>query len=381
MATGTTLPTDRVARYHELLLREGAGGLVLTSEPALLHASGVHLYTQRLIPQRPVALVFTPGRAPRMVCCVLELDQVTAEHPDLEIEAFPEFGVDPWRVVARLLGAHGDGHVVVEDTMPVAWCEALREHLGDRRVRVSEGLPMRARMIKDAAEHQRFAEASEAADRALAAGAAAVAPGMTEHEVAEHIVGTFQRLLRERTSEVSAMSIAQRNNRAMHHLPTSDTFSDAGPVRLGIVGRVDGYWIIITRMLILGDDARLLDAYRRYVEVYEASMAELRAGASCAELYERCRDRAASAGFELTTLKTGHGTGLDFRERPWISPAEDGALEPGMILAFDYGLHVEDGSVLHIEDRVAVTDGDPRRLSGGWDLRDPRQGFAGLLPA
>jgi hypothetical protein len=36
--------------------------------------------------------------------------------------------------------------------------------------------------------------------------------------------------------------------------------------------------------------------------------------------------------------------------------------------------------VLHIEDRVAVTEGDPRRLSGGWDLHDPRQGFASLLP-
>jgi Xaa-Pro aminopeptidase len=132
-------------------------------------------------------------------------------------------------------------------------------------------------------------------------------------------------------------------------------------------------------MLILGDDGGLLEAYRRYVEVYEASMAELRPGASCAELYERCRVRAAAAGFELTTLKTGHGTGLDFRERPWISPAEDAVLEPGMILAFDYGLDTDEGHVLHIEDRVAVTDGDPERLSGGWDLRDPRAGFAGLL--
>jgi Xaa-Pro aminopeptidase len=379
MATHITLPADRVARYHELLAEEGAGGLVLTSEPAVQHASGVHLYTQRLIPQRPVALVLTPGRAPRMVCCVLELDQVAAERPELEIDAFPEFGVDPWESVARILSARPDGDVLVEDTMPVAWCEQLRGHLGDRRVRVSADVSTRARAIKDGAEHQRFREASDAADRALAAGAAAVAPGVSEHEVAERIVATFQRLLPGRTSEVSAMSIAQRNNRAMHHLPTADTFTDSGPVRLGIVGRVDGYWIIITRMLILGDDAGLLDAYRRYVEVYEASMAELRPGASCAELYERCRVRAAAAGFELTTLKTGHGTGLDFRERPWISPAEDAVLEPGMILAFDYGLDTEDGHVLHIEDRVAVTDGAPERLSGGWDLRDPRTGFAGLL--
>ena len=375
------MAADRIARYHELLEREGASGLVLTSEAAVLHASGVHLYTQRLIPQRPVALVLGPGREPCLVCCVLELDQVTDEHPGLRIEAFPEFGTNPWELVADMLGGQGEGDVIVEDTMPIAWCDALRAHLGAPRVRVSADLAMAARVIKDDTEHRLFQEASDAADRALAAGAAAVAPGVTEHEVAEHIVTAFQRLLPGRTSEVSAMSIAQRNNRAMHHLPTGDTFTDHGPVRLGIVGRVDGYWIIITRMLILGDDARLLDAYQRYVDVYDESMAELRAGASCAELHERCRRRAAAEGFELTTLKTGHGTGLDFRERPWISPAENGVLEAGMILAFDYGLDTEDGAVLHLEDRVAVTDGDPRRLSGGWALRDARQGFAARLAA
>lgn len=374
-----THDVPRTDRYGALLAEHGAGSLILTSEPAVQHASGVHLYTQRLIPQRPVALVMSRGGALRIVCCILEVDQLRAQHPDLEIEAFPEFGVDPWSIVADLLAESPDGPVVVEDTMPVAWCEALRSRLDGRSVDVSSTLAMDARQIKTPAEHRLFAEASDAADRALAAGAAAIAPATTEREVADEIVATFQRLLHGRTSEVAAMAIAPANNRAMHHLPTATAFGDRGPVRLGIVGRVDGYWIIITRMLVLGAEHYLLDAYRRYVDVYEASMAELRAGESCADLFARCKARAARAGFDLTTLKTGHGTGLDFRERPWLSPAEDRRLEAGMILAFDYGLDTENGVVLHLEDRVAITNGEPLRLSDGWDVRDPRCGHEALL--
>jgi Xaa-Pro aminopeptidase len=97
------------------------------------------------------------------------------------------------------------------------------------------------------------------------------------------------------------------------------------------------------------------------------------------ELYDRCRARAAEAGFELTTLKIGHSTGLDFREWPYVAPQDDAELAPGMVLAYDYGLDGADGTVLHIEDRVAITDDEPRRISDGWDLHDLRGGFTRLV--
>src|SRR3990172_7548620 len=160
----------------------------------------------------------------------------------------------------------------------------------------------------------------------------------------------------------------------MHHASGDDLLPESGPVRLGVLARVDGYWVLITRMLALGEDVGFEEAYARYLGVYEAGMSELAPGAEPAELYERCRARAAAAGFELTTLKIGHGTGLDFRERPWLSPYDHLPLAPGMVLAYDYGLESEAGHVLHVEDRVLVTEEGPRRLSDRWDLADLRGG-------
>jgi Xaa-Pro dipeptidase len=368
---------DRRVRYEELLAAARAGALILTSEPGVLHACGVRLYTQRLIPQRPVAWILTRGRAPVLLCCALEEEQLAAEHPELELAVFPEFGTDPWRTVARLVGDARD--VVVEDTMPAAWADALRVHLGSPRVRVSAELPMRARQIKDDEEQLLLAEVSEAAERALAAGAVGIAPDVSESVVADRILSRFAELLPGRTSELLAMVVAPPNNRSMHHLAGRDLFGETGPVRLGLVGRVDGYWMIITRMLALGSDRSFEDDYRRYLAVYEGTLDELRAGAPCGDLYERCAQRAREWGFSLETLKIGHGTGLDFRERPWIAPGVDDVLEPGMVLAYDYGLDGTGGTLLHVEDRVLVTDDMPRRLSPLWQLDELIDGYVRAL--
>lgn len=354
--------------YDAVLAREGLDAFVLTSEAAVQHATGVRLYTQRLIPERPVVAVLRPSQPPVVVACALEEDQLLVEHPGLALRLFREFGDDPWRTVAGLL--REAARVVVEDGMPAAWLEALRARLPGAELRVSYDLPLEPRLVKCETERGLFAEACRAAERALAAGAALVRPKARESEVAGRIAATFANELGARATEVAGTCVAPQNNRSMHHLSDETPLPDTGPVRLGIVGRLDGYWVLLTRMLLLGEDWSFVEAYRRYLACYEETMAELVTGAEARGLYEDCRRRAASLGFELTTLKVGHGTGLSFRERPWLSPFEDLTLRPGMVLAYDYALEDDGGRVLHVEDRVLVSEDGPRRLSDLWDLQD-----------
>ena len=361
---------SRADAYAAVLARAGADAFVLTSEPAVQHVSGVRLYTHRLIPQRPIACVVCPPGPPVVVVCMLEEDQLAAELPGLAVRGFREFGDDPWEHVASVLRERGAERVVVEDVMPAAWLAALHARLRDAHLVVSYDLPLEPRILKDEAEQALLAEASRAAELALSAGAELCVPGTSEREVADRIAARLPGV-----TEVRGTCIAPQNNRSMHHTSGDGLLPELGPVRLGVVARADGYWVLITRMLVLGEDRVFEEAYARYLGVYEAGMAELVAGAVPAELYASCRERAAAAGFELTTLKIGHGTGLDFRERPWISEHDDLPLAPGMVLAYDYGLESKAGHVLHVEDRVLVTEEGPRRLSDGWDLADLRGGF------
>jgi Xaa-Pro aminopeptidase len=379
-ARGTVEDEGRMAAYAGVLRRARADAFVLTSEAAVRHACGVHLYTQRLIPQRPVVCVLAPPAPPAVVCCVLEQDQIQAQRPGVLARTFLEFDDDPWAHVTDLLGGSGwRGRVVVEDTMPAAWLQRLRTWLAGAELIVSEDLSAEPRAVKDQAEQRLLEEASRAADCALAAGAALVAPGRTEREVAATITKSFLEQFPARATEVTGTCIGPQNNRSMHHVAGDHALPERGPVRLAVVGRVDGYWVLVARMLLLDQDPRLEDAYRRYLAAYQETMAALRPGAICREVYERCCQLVAEAGFELTTLKIAHGTGLDFRERPLVAPVDTTPLVPGMVLAYDYGLETERGEVLHVEDRVLIEYDGPRRLSDGWDTTDLRHGFSRLL--
>src|SRR5688500_17498469 len=106
---------SRLLRYAEVLDRAGADAFALTSEAAVMHASGVRLYTQRLIPQRPVVCVLAPPASPAMVVCALEEEQLISEHGELEMRTYQEFGDDPWAAAVDVLPPRA--RVVVEDTM------------------------------------------------------------------------------------------------------------------------------------------------------------------------------------------------------------------------------------------------------------------------
>ena len=53
----------------------------------------------------------------------------------------------------------------------------------------------------------------------------------------------------------------------MHHRAGPATMPESGPVRVGLVGRLDGYWVLLTRMLVLGRDDRFERAFERYAEL------------------------------------------------------------------------------------------------------------------
>jgi Xaa-Pro aminopeptidase len=367
------VPAPRLDRYSTVLHQARADAMVLTSEPAVQHATGVRLYPMRLIPQRPVACVLAPPQPPILVCVTYETDQLAARHPDLEVRPFRELGDDPWRIVADALGSVQE--VIVEDTMAVTWVDSLRRHLPRAQVRPSYRLPVTPRVIKDPEEHDLLRQASHAAERAIAAGAHLVEPGRSEREVADAIVRSFLDQLSERASEVAGICAGPSNNLSMHHTATAEPIADRGPVRLGIVGRVDGYWILLTRMLGIGEDPTLADLYERYRYAYEETMATLRPGEDPRDLYLACRQRLAAVGFELAADKIGHGTGLDFREPPVISATSTDELQPGAVLAYDYAIAPVDSVMLHVEDRVLIGEDGPERLSAGWDLTDLAGGF------
>jgi len=372
---GADVLARRRSRYAALLDRIGADIAILTSEAAVAHATGIRLYTMALIPERPVVALVTASQT-ALVVWEWEHDQLRAQQPGLSLVGFPEWGVDPWRVVAaETHRLSGRGAAVVLDGMaPVAAVNAL-EAAGFRVTLDRELALLGVRAPKEPEEVDFLRATARAADEAIEAVAGEAVGGRMERDVADAIAARFAAAT---PGEVEAAGIVSgpASNRSNHHLAAEVPLAP-GPVRLGLKARVNGYWVLLTRMAWAGNPrttaARTLaDDYARYIAAHEAGWRSLEPGVRAGSVYALVRDRLLGAGLRLRSPKVGHGTGLSFRELPILRADDPTPVPVGTVLAYDFAILPEStlsGSFVHVEDRILVTDTGPVRLSDAIDTR------------
>lgn len=376
--SGPSIAVGRRPRYQELLERAGASAAIVTSGPGVQHATGVRIYSQAIIPERPVVAVL--GRD-RTALAIWEWDapQVEMEQPELELATFPEFGASPWSRVAELAVsvAGSGGRVLVEETCPAPAVRALEVVGLDVIIDVGfEGF-MAARSVKDAAEIGLATRAARVADESIAAVAALPLGGWTERAVANEIAARF----RDRMSgdvEAAGIVVGPAHLRSTHHLASDEPLTP-GAIRLGLMARIDGMWSLLTRMGWAGDGAQsavdFADDYSAYIDAHAAGWRSMRPGVAAGEIYALVRDRLTQNGLRLRSPKVGHGTGLSFREAPVLRADDPTPLPADSVYAFDYAVYQDStrsGAFVHVEDRILVTPDGPIRLS---DVTDTSQQY------
>ncbi len=361
------LLAQRRAGYLSVLERLGVDGAILTSDAAVGHATGAVLYTSALLPERPIVAVIGAS-ATRLVACDYEIAQLATDIPGLAVDSFPEFGVDPWAVVAET-ARHAIGRnarVVVESTCP--WLAMVALQRGGLSVRIDDGFDglLMARMRKDLTEIGRYSALSHLCDASIAAVSTSATSAWTEQQVASAIFADIAKGL-DGPVEGAGIAAGAEHNMSMHHLSSRSALGGP-PIRLGVKIRSDGYWLLLTRMAAVAGhrNVRLQDDVSRYLDVYRAGMESLRVGATGRSIYEAIRRMLTRHGLELASMKVGHGTGFGFREPPILSADGSVPLEAGMVLAYDFAVNpasTRSGCIIHVEDRILVSNEGPIRLS------------------
>jgi Xaa-Pro aminopeptidase len=136
-------------------------------------------------------------------------------------------------------------------------------------------------------------------------------------------------------------------------------------VVVDIGGRLGGYCSDTTRTLAVGEPpAGFQGLYALLQAAQLAGCAAVRPGVTAASVDAACRDPITAAGHgELFLHRTGHGTGLEEHEAPWIVAGNDEPLEPGMAFSIEPGLYPQGHYGARIEDIVVCTTDGGRRLN------------------
>jgi Xaa-Pro aminopeptidase len=221
------------------------------------------------------------------------------------------------------------------------------------------------RRTKDAGELARLAAAATIADQALNEVRPQLDQGLTEEAFGRTLDFEMRRWGASGPSFDTI--VASGPNAAMpHHRPGSRVIRGGEPVVLDFGARFDGYCSDMTRTVWVGEVAD--PTLRRAVDVVLASqaagVAAVRAGISCADVDQACRQVIADAGWaDFFVHGTGHGVGLDIHEAPSVAATSTDTLEAGNVVTVEPGVYLPGLGGVRIEDTVVVTADGCRPLT------------------
>ncbi|HMO71168.1 MAG TPA: M24 family metallopeptidase [Paracoccaceae bacterium] len=219
------------------------------------------------------------------------------------------------------------------------------------------------RLIKEPAELAALLDNARIADLAQAAVHAAIAPGMTERELAAVARATFA----EHGAVCEFAIVGTGGNSAFPHHHTGDTRLKPGDaVVIDIGARKGGHVSDITRMAAVG---HLPEGYAEVHAVVDAAvraaLAAIRPGVTAQSVDAAARGVIAAAGYgDFFTHRTGHGLGSEVHEPPYITASNPQMLEAGMVFTVEPGVYLPGRFGIRLEE-VAVVTGDGARILSG----------------
>ncbi len=251
-----------------------------------------------------------------------------------------------------------------DDHLSVRTLSKLEEKLGDGTEAVAAGGAVEdLRRVKDAQELALIAEAAKLADAALKQTVEAGFVGKTERAVADY----FEAKVRGFGGTLSFDTIvAAGPNGAQPHAEPGDRVIGRGELVVFDMGaKLDGYCSDGTRTYATGDPGEEGRAvYETVLEAQLASLAAIRPGETGEDVDKVARKVIDEAGHgEHFGHGLGHGVGLDIHEGPRLSLRSDDVLAVNEVVTVEPGIYLAGDLGVRIEDIVVVTDDGVNNLS------------------
>lgn len=214
------------------------------------------------------------------------------------------------------------------------------------------------KLIKTPDEIAIMVEAGHQADRAFAAGFAALRAGISEQEVVAEIEYA---MMKEGVMHMSFDTIVQAGmDAADPHGGPEKTQVQANDLVLFDLGTNNrGYMSDATRTVAFGRDLndKQKDIYKVCLEAQLTAQAAVRPGMRAFELDKIARDIIEKAGYgEYFNHRLGHGIGMSTHEFPSIMEGNEMELKPGMCFSIEPGIYIPGVAGVRIEDCVHVTE-------------------------
>lgn len=240
---------------------------------------------------------------------------------------------------------------------PEAYINALRKQSGTKLKWVPIPNPTTPlRIKKDPEEIKALRKAGNLVARGFHHIQKIARPGMRECDLAAEFESYIRKNGAIKTSFDSI--VAGGENAAYPHYITGDRILRKNDIVLCDIGALaDGYCSDLTRTFFLGKISplgqKIFDIVAR---AQKKAIQAVKPGVKTAQIDRIAREEIERAGYGRRFIhSTGHGVGVEIHEAPWVSPASQEVLEPGMVITVEPGIYLEGWGGVRIEDTLLVT--------------------------
>lgn len=213
------------------------------------------------------------------------------------------------------------------------------------------------RMIKDQNEIKRIQKACEIGDLAYQEILKNIKPGMTERELENIILNSFNQNGATKASFEAIVASGLRS--AMPHGKASDKIINNNEIITCDFGCIyQGFCSDMTRTFALGSiDPKLIEIHNIVSAAQMNGIKAIKPGIKIGEIDKICRDYITAKGYgQYFTHGTGHGLGIEIHEAPWVVKNEQTILRPGMVITVEPGIYIPSLGGVRIEDDILVTE-------------------------
>ena len=303
---------------------------------------------------RPTILVVPREGETLLITPTIDLNSAMAAAMVDRIAAWNDGMGDEWRTELPK-AVHGAKLAIEPEHMPPL-VRAYVDELADAGKTASvTPILARMRMIKSEAELQLARHAGQVANAMMDAGRAAIGDGVPEYEVAiatsqagtrkaAHLLATHydDADMSPNTHFLQIMASGDTITKT-HHRASTRIMHTGEPVFLCFCGMTNfhRFKLGFDRTFWIGD------ANPDHVQVYEVAVASqqaaldaLRPGVSAESVHAAYAEVIQGAGFEYP-FRCGRATGYSFLESPQLVTGDTTVLQPGMVLAVDGSVSVQ----------------------------------------
>jgi Xaa-Pro dipeptidase len=350
------MTTPRLDKLYAALDKAGLDAAAINPGPTMFYLSGIHFHLM----ERPIVILFAPGKAPAVVLPELELPKVALFPYEVQPFAYgeiPSTWDEAFKEAAQALGLDGKKIGVEPRAMRLLEFRHVKAGAPEADFPDAGETLGSLRLTKGADEIARMRRAVQIAQKGLEAVIPQIKIGMSEREIAAELTVQLLRNGSDPEMPFSPIVSGGPNSANPHASPSERKFQAGDLLVIDWGATYEGYISDLTRTFAIG---KVEAEYEKIHEIVQdanaAGRAAGRPGVPCANVDKAARDVIEKAGYgKYFTHRTGHGIGMEGHEEPYMRGDNMQILEPGMAYTVEPGIYLTERNGVRIEDNVIVT--------------------------